>query len=182
MRAAYDPMLSPLLTPLSPTPSTWRPAKEVVPLSNITTGCVASESLIACLERVGRKELLIPQEAKHAKDEQPLNSLHPPQGSARADVVPSETSASVESDLMLLLPLLLLNAAFAYAGSRPKSRRPKPPPCPPQGGKKTLAQQFAYQSKAETGKAMRRSNNVKHTVPARRVMASTNRGALKGGF
>ena len=30
-------------------------------------------------------------------------------------------------------------------------------------------------------KAMRRSNNVKHAAPARRVMTSTNRGALKGG-
>lgn len=169
MRAAYDPLLSPVL---SPTPSTWRPAKEVaVPSSNITTGCDASESLIACLERVGREELFIPHEAL----------VYPPQESTPADVVPSEHSRSVESDLMLLLPLLLLNAAFAAAGSRPKARRPKPAPCPPQGGKKTQAQQFAYQSKPETGKAMRRSNNVKHAAPARRVMTSTNRGALKGG-
>jgi len=171
LRVAYGPLLSPVLSPLSPTPFTWRPAKELtVPSSNIT-GCDASESLIACLERVGRKELFIPQEAL----------VYPPQEGAPADVVPSEDSASVESDLMLLLPLLLLNAAFAYAGSRPKARRPKPPPCPPQGGKKTLTQQFAYQSKAETDKAMRRSNNVKHASPARRVMASTNRRALKGG-
>ena len=87
---------------------------------------------------------------------------------------------------MLLLPLLLLNAALSYAGSRPKPRLPKRPPCPPQAGKKTLARQFAYQSKAETGKAMRRSNNVKinvkHAAPARRAMASANRGARKGGF
>ena len=172
LRVAYGPLLSPVLSPLSPTPFTWRPAKEsTVPSSNIT-GCDASESLIACLERVGRKELFIPQEAL----------VYPPQEGAPAHIVPSEDTASVESDLMLLLPLLLLNAAFAYAGSRPKARRPKPPPCPPQGGKKTLTQQFAYQSKAETDKAMRRSNNVKHAAPARRVMASTNRGALKGGF
>ena len=83
---------------------------------------------------------------------------------------------------LLLLPLLLLNAALSYAGSRPKPRLPKRPPCPPQAGKKTLARQFAYQSKAETGKAMRRSNNVKHAAPARRAMASANRGARKGGF
>ena len=170
MRVAYDP----LLAPLSPAPDQssqrwigWRGANKPT-----TTGCVASESLITCLERAGGKELWIPQEAL----------VYPPQESAPADVVPSEGTASVKSDLMLLLPLLILNSAFAYAGSRPKARRPKPLLCPPQGGKKTLAQQFAYLHSAETGKAMRRSNNVKHTLPARRVMASTNRGALKGSF
>ena len=112
----------------------------------------------------------------------PTPKVYPPQESGQADVVPSKRSGSVESDLMLLLPLLLLNAAFSYAGSRPKPRLPKRPPCPPQAGKKTLARQFAYQSKAETGKAMRRSNNVKHAAPARRAMASANRGARKGGF
>ena len=112
----------------------------------------------------------------------PTPKVYPPQESGPADVVPSKRSGSVESDLMLLLPLLLLNAAFSYAGSRPKPRLPKRPPCPPQAGKKTLARQFAYQSKAETGKAMRRSNNVKHAAPARRAMASANRGARKGGF
>ena len=116
----------------------------------------------------------------------PTPKVYPPQESGPADVVPSQRSGSVESDLMLLLPLLLLNAALSYAGSRPKPRLPKRPPCPPQAGKKTLARQFAYQSKAETGKAMRRSNNVKinvkHAAPARRAMASANRGARKGGF
>mmetsp|Transcript_31025 Transcript_31025/g.79227 ORF Transcript_31025/g.79227 Transcript_31025/m.79227 type:complete len:157 (-) Transcript_31025:323-793(-) len=156
MRASYGPFSSPLLS--SPTPS----EKVAAPSSNITMGCAADESLIACLERVGRKDI--------------------PQESGPADVVPSQRSGSVESDLMLLLPLLLLNAALSYAGSRPKPRLPKRPPCPPQAGKKTLARQFAYQSKAETGKAMRRSNNVKHAAPARRAMASANRGARKGGF
>ena len=113
----------------------------------------------------------------------PTPKVYPPQESGPADVVPSQrSSSSVESDLMLLLPLLLLNAALSYAGSRPKPRLPKRPPCPPQAGKKTRARQFAYQSKAETGKAMRRSNNVKHAAPARRAMASANRGARKGGF
>ena len=112
----------------------------------------------------------------------PIPKVYPPQESCPADVVPSKRAGSVESDLMLLLPLLLLNAAFSYAGSRPKPRLPKRPPCPPQAGKKTLAHQFAYQSKAETGKAMRRSNNVKHAAPAQRAMASANRGARKGGF
>ena len=50
------------------------------------------------------------------------------------------------------IPLLLLNAALSYAGSRPRPRLPKRPPCPPRAGKKTLARQFAYQSKAETGR------------------------------
>ena len=99
LRVAYGPLLSPVLSPLSPTPFTWRPAKEsTVPSSNIT-GCDASESLIACLERVGRKELFIPQEAL----------VYPPQKGAPAHIVPSKDTASVESDLMLLLPLLLLN-------------------------------------------------------------------------
>ena len=190
MRASYGPFSSPLLS--SPTPS----EKVAAPSSNITMGCAADESLIACLERVGRKD--IPQALTPLRQYPTLNlpscplppllapaptpKVYPPQESGPADVVPSKRSGSVESDLLLLLPLLLLNAAFSYAGSRPKPRLPKRPPCPPQAGKKTLARQFAYQSKAETGKAMRRSNNVKHAAPARRAMASANRGARKGGF
>ena len=51
MRASYGPFSSPLLS--SPTPS----EKVAAPSSNITMGCAADESLIACLERVGRKDI-----------------------------------------------------------------------------------------------------------------------------
>ena len=51
MRASYGPFSSPLLS--SPTPS----EKAAAPSSNITMGCAADESLIACLERVGRKDI-----------------------------------------------------------------------------------------------------------------------------
>ena len=51
MRASYGPFSSPLLS--SPTPS----EKLAAPSSNITMGCAADESLIACLERVGRKDI-----------------------------------------------------------------------------------------------------------------------------
>ena len=163
MRVAYDP----LLAPLSPAPA----KVDTVPSSNITAGCIATESLITCLERAGVNGLWTPQEAD------------PPQKSVPDDVVTSTYSATIEQDLMLLLPLLILNGAFAYAGTRPKARRPKQSPCPPQGGKETLRKQFAYLHSAETlkAKAMRRSNSVKHHTPARRNMASANRGALKGG-
>jgi len=51
MRASYGPFSSPLLS--SATPS----EKVAAPSSNITMGCAADESLIACLERVGRKDI-----------------------------------------------------------------------------------------------------------------------------
>ena len=51
MRASYGPFSSPLLSSLTPS------EKVAAPSSNITMGCAADESLIACLERVGRKDI-----------------------------------------------------------------------------------------------------------------------------
>ena len=51
MRASYGPISSPLLS--SPMPS----EKVAAPSSNITMGCAADESLIACLERVSQKDI-----------------------------------------------------------------------------------------------------------------------------
>ena len=171
---AYDPLPAEFSTPLSPTPA-WHSGKEatVVVTKNVT-GCIASSLLFICEERTGGNQLWVPQESA---------LVWPPQP-ATAEVVPSSLSTSGgSSDLMflLLLPLLIMNGAFAFAGSRPKSRQPKQPPAAPAICKEARKMQFAYLHSAETVKEMRRSNTIKrHTPQARRVMAY--RGALKGGF
>ena len=172
MRVAYDPLLTTPTTTWQPgaepafvTPA-WRPTKESTVTKNIT-GCIASSLLFVCEDR--GKELWVPQESA---------LVYPyPQQSAPAEMVEKEPSVPDEaSDLMLLLPLLILNGAFAYAGSRPKARLPKQTPSPPVICKEARILQYAYLHSAETGKAMRRSNSI-NTPPPRRVMASANRGA-----
>ena len=141
--------------------------KETTVTKNIT-GCIASSLLFICEDR--GKELWIPQESA-------LMYPPPPRGYPQAEMVEREASASDSgepSDLMFLLPLLILNGAFAYAGSRPKARLPKPAPSPPVMCKAARRKQFAYQNSAETGKVMRRGNRT--NAPARCVMTA-NRGA-----
>ena len=180
MRVAYDPW--PTITwatvtwPTVAEPVFLTPKETTIVTKNIT-GCSASSLLFICEDR--GKEVWIPQTSALVYPPPPLLGYPP------AEMVEREASASDSgepSDLMLLLPLLILNGAFAYAGSRPKARLPKPAPSPPVMCKAARRKQFAYQNSAETGKAMRRSNNVKHAAPAQRAMASANRGARTGGF
>ena len=169
MRVAYDPWPT-VPWPTLATPTVAEPVfmtrKETTVTKNIT-GCIASSLLFICEDR--GKELWIPQESA-------LMYPPPPRGYPQAEMVEREASAASgePSDLMFLLPLLILNGAFAYAGSRPKSRLPKPTPSPPVICKEARRQQFAYLHSAETGKAMRRGNRT--NAPPVRVMAA-NRGA-----
>eukprot|EP00320_Phaeocystis_rex_P006783 CAMPEP_0119061460 /NCGR_PEP_ID=MMETSP1178-20130426/5244_1 /TAXON_ID=33656 /ORGANISM="unid sp, Strain CCMP2000" /LENGTH=240 /DNA_ID=CAMNT_0007042667 /DNA_START=1 /DNA_END=723 /DNA_ORIENTATION=+ len=172
MRVAYDPLLT-------PTPSgmpTWQKEADVSSpkvTKNITVGCVSSSLLFLREECASGKQLWIPQESA---------LIYPPEQKS-ADVVPREHSASDDTDLMLLIPLLILNSAIAFAGSRPKSRQPKQQlPYPSSRNARIRRQQFSYLHSTETVKSMRRSNSTKHQAPMRRGMATANRGALKGGF
>ena len=164
MRVAYDPW--PTVTwPTVAEPVFLTPKETTIVTKNIT-GCSASSLLFICEDR--GKEVWIPQTSA-------LMYPPPPRGYPPAEMVESEASASSEpSDLMFLLPLLILNGAFAYAGSRPKARLPKPAPSPPVMCKAARRKQFAYLHPAETGKAMRRGNRT--NGPARCVMTA-NRGA-----
>ena len=167
MRVAYDPWPTVAWpTVATPTEPVFMTPKETTVTKNIT-GCIASSLLFVCEDR--GKELWVPQTSA-------LMYPPPPQGYPPAEMVERESSASDEpSDLMFLLPLLILNGAFAYAGSRPKPRQPKAAASPPVICKEARRLQFAYLHSAETGKAMRRGNSV-NAPPARRVMAA-NRGA-----
>ena len=164
MRVAYDPW--PTVTwPTVAEPVFLTPKETTIVTKNIT-GCSASSLLFICEDR--GKEVWIPQTSA-------LMYPPPPRGYPPAEMVEREASASDEpSDLMFLLPLLILNGAFAYAGSRPKTRLPKPAPSPPVMCKAARRKQFAYLHSAKTGKAMRRGNRT--NAPARCVMTA-NRGA-----
>ena len=164
MRVAYDPW--PTVTwPTVAEPVFLTPKETTIVTKNIT-GCSASSLLFICEDR--GKEVWIPQTSA-------LMYPPPPRGYPPAEMVEREASASSEpSDLMFLLPLLILNGAFAYAGSRTKARLPKPAPSPPVMCKAARRKQFAYLHSAETGKAMRRGNRT--NAPARCVMTA-NRGA-----
>ena len=164
MRVAYDPW--PTVTwPTVAEPVFLTPKETTIVTKNIT-GCSASSLLFICEDR--GKEVWIPQTSA-------LMYPPPPRGYPPAEMVESEASASSQpSHLMLLLPLLILNGAFAYAGSRPKTRLPKPAPSPPVMCKAARRKQFAYLHSAKTGKAMRRGNRT--NAPARCVMTA-NRGA-----
>ena len=174
MRVAYDPWPT-VAWPTIAMPTVAEPVfmttKETTVTTNIT-GCIASSlpasGLFICEDR--GKELWIPQASA-------LMYPPPPRGYPPAEMVEREASAPDEpSDLMFLLPLLILNGAFAYAGSRPKSRLPKPTPSPPVICKEARRKQFAYLHSAETGKAVRRGNIINAPPPVRRVMTA-NRGA-----
>ena len=164
MRVAYDPW--PTVTwPTVAEPVFLTPKETTIVTKNIT-GCSASSLLFICEDR--GKEVWIPQTSA-------LMYPPPPRGYPPAEMVESEASASSQpSHLMLLLPLLILNGAFAYAGSRPKARLPKPAPSPPVMCKAARRKQFAYLHSAETAKAMRRGNRT--NAPALCVMTA-NRGA-----
>ena len=164
MRVAYDPWPT-VAWPTVAEPVFLTPKETAIVTKNIT-GCSASSLLFICEDR--GKEVWIPQTSA-------LMYPPPPRGYPPAEMVESEASASSEpSDLMFLLPLLILNGAFAYAGSRPKARLPKPAPSPPVMCKAARRKQFAYLHAAETSKAMRRGN--RSNAPARCVMTA-NRGA-----
>lgn len=170
MRVAYDPWPT-VAWPTIAMPTVAEPVfmttKETTVTTNIT-GCIASSLLFICEDR--GKELWIPQASA-------LMYPPPPRGYPPAEMVERKASDPDEpSDLMFLLPLLILNGAFAYAGSRPKARLPKPTPIPPVICKEARRKQFAYLHSAETGKAVRRGNIINAPPPVRRVMTA-NRGA-----
>lgn len=163
MRVAYDPWPTATWTIVAQ-PVFLTPEETTIVTKNIT-GCSSSSLLFICEDR--GKEVWIPQSA--------LVNPPPLQGYPPAEMVEREASASDEpSDLMFLVPLLILNGAFAYAGRRPKARLPKPAPSLPVMCKAARRKQFAYLHSAETGKGMRRGNMI--NTPVRCVMTA-NRGA-----